>query len=157
MFRQLFCSTLLIGACGLLPAQSEKTVIVRVVDGKTGHAVTPDNLQVRFKNQGGIHAVWVKQKDDGTSEMNIPDGATAISLRATYDASMNYYVNCDVARQKDTTLESWYPVEDILSSGVKTPDECIKEKDADKINVDVKPGEFVLFVRKKIWLEGAQD
>ena len=52
---------------------------------------------------------------------------------------------------------SWYPVADILSAGIKIPNECIKEKDADKLNVEVKPGEFVLLVRKKIWLEGVQD
>jgi hypothetical protein len=158
MLRRLFCSVLLIAACSQLIAQSAKTITVRVVDGKTGLAVTPDNLQVRIKGHESINANWVKQKDDGTTEVAIPDGATAISLHATYDNSMAYYVNCDVARQKDTASESWYPVADILSGGIKMPNECVKSKDADKLNsVDVKPGEFVLFVRKKNWREAGLD
>jgi hypothetical protein len=158
MLRRLFCSVLLIAACSQLIAQSAKTITVRVVDGKTGLAVTPDNLQVRIKGHESINANWVKQKDDGTTEVAIPDGATAISLHATYDNSMAYYVNCDVARQKDTASESWYPVADILSGGIKMQNECVKSKDADKLNsVDVKPGEFVLFVRKKNWREAGLD
>jgi hypothetical protein len=157
MLRQLFCSTLLIAACGPLLAQTEKTITIRVLDGRTGSAVTPDNIQVRLKSQQSIHADWIKQNDDGTTKMKVPEGATAISLRATYENSMSLYVNCDVARQKDTAVESWYPIADILSSGIKTPDECVKDKDADKINVEAKPGELVLFVRKKSWREGAQD
>ena len=132
MLRRLFCPVLLIAACSQLIAQSAKTITVRVVDGRTGLAVTPDNLQVRIKGHESINASWVKQKDDGSSEVVIPDGATAISLHATYDNSMAYYVNCDVARQKDTSSENWYPVADILSGGIKMPNECAKPKDADK-------------------------
>jgi hypothetical protein len=154
MLRRLFCSVLLIAAYSPLIAQSGKTIIVRVVDGRTGLAVTPDNLQVRIKGHESINANWVKQKDDGTTVVAIPDGATAISLHATYDNSMAYYINCDVARQKDTSSEDWYPVADILSGGIKMPNECAKSKDADKLNgVEVKPGEFVLFVRKMNWKE----
>ena len=157
MLRRLFCSALVIAACSALPAQTEKLITVRVVDGKTGLAVIPDNIEVRIKKNGSTHADWVKQKEDGSAEIKVPDGATAISFRATYDSSMDYYVNCDVARQKDTTGESWYPIPDILSGGIKIPNECVKDKVADKITVDVKPGEIVLFVRKKNWREGTQD
>ena len=158
MLRRLFCSVLLIAASNSLIAQSGKTITVRVVDGKTGLSVTPDNLQVRIKGHESVSANWVKQKDDGTAEVSIPDGATAIALRATYDNSTEYYVNCDVAKQKDTKSESWYPVADILSGGIKMPNECVKPKDADKLNtVSVKPGEFVLFVRKKNWIEAGID
>jgi hypothetical protein len=158
MLRQLFCSVLLIAASNSLIAQAGKTIIIRVVDGKTGLAVTPDNIQLRIKGHESVNANWVKQKDDGTAEVSIPDGATAIALRATYDNSTEYYVNCDVAKQKDTKSESWYPVADILSGGIKMPNECVKPKDADKLNtVPVKPGEFVLFVRKKNWIEAGID
>jgi hypothetical protein len=154
MLRRLLYSVLLIAACGSLIAQSGKKITIRVVDGRTGEAITPDNLQVRIKGHDSINANWVKQKDDGSSEVTIPDSATAISLRATYDNSMAYYVNCDVAKQKDTTSESWYPVADILSGGIKMPNECSKPKDAEKLSgVEVKPGEFVLFVRKQNWKE----
>lgn len=159
MFRQLLCTILLTLIAGAAFAQAGNTLTVRVVDGKTGEKVTPDNLQVKFKSNGKVmEKSWVKQEEDGTTEVKIPDGATSISLKATYESSTSFYVNCDVAKQKDTTGETWYPVADILSSGIKIPDDCVKEKDAGKITVDVKPGEFVLFVRKKNWLEnGTQD
>lgn len=159
MFRQLTYAILLTVATTAATAQSGKTITLRVVDGKTGEKVTPDNIQVRFKSNGKMtDKSWLKQEEDGTTEVKIPDGATSISLKATYDNSTSFYVNCDVAKQKDKTGETWYPVADILSAGIKIPDDCVKEKDADKITVDVKPGEFVLFVRKKNWIEnGTQD
>src|ERR1700758_5609227 len=121
MLRQLFVSILLIAASGPLLAQTEKTITIRVLDGRTGAAVTPDNIQVRLKSQQSIHADWIKQNDDGTTKMKVPEGAAAISPRATYETSMSFYVNCDVARLKDTTVQSWYPIVDILSGGIKTP------------------------------------
>ena len=157
MFRKLICPILFIAVSSTALAQNETAIKIRVVDGKTGAAITPDNLQVRYKIHDSIRTAWVSQKDDGTTEFKVPEGATAISARATYESSTSYYVNCDVAKQRKTTTESWYPLADILSGGIKIPNECIKEKDADKLNVEVKPGEFVLLVRKKIWLEGAQD
>ena len=153
MFRQLICVVLLTAATGAAAAQDGKTIKVRVLNGKSGDKITPDNVQVKFKNNGKISTSWVKQDDDGTSEVNIPPGATSMSLKATYDSSTSYYVNCDVAKQKDKTGETWYPVADILSAGIKTPNDCLKEKDADKLDVDVKPGELVVFVRKKSWRE----
>jgi hypothetical protein len=145
---------LLAAALGAALAQTGKSITLRVLNGKSGEKVTPDNIQVRFKSNGKIQTTWVKQDDDGDAEVAIPEGATAISFKATYDNSMAYYINCDVARQKETRSESWYPIADIFSGGIKIPNECIKEKDADKVKVDVKPGEFVLFVRKKNWVEG---
>ena len=156
MLRRLLC-LLWLGAALGAPAQSGKIITVRIVDGKTGKSITPDNLRARFKAGGIVNADWVKPNDDGSMNIRVPEGATSVSLRATYENSTAYYVNCDVSRQKDTTSESWYPIADILSGGIKSPDECVKDKDADKIKVDVNPGEFILFVRKKNWREGGQD
>jgi hypothetical protein len=159
MLRQFVRAILLIMVLAPASAETGKTTItLRILDGKTGGKVTPDNIQVRLKSTGKIDTTWVRQGDDGDAAIAIPDGVTSISFRATYDSSMAYYVDCDVARQKDTTSESWYPVADILSAGIKITNDCLKPKEADKLNnVTVKPGEFVLFVRKKNWLEGAQE
>jgi len=48
-------------------------------------------------------------------------------------------------------------VTDIVTSGLAIPNECIKPKDAGKVSRDVKPGEFVLFVRKRNWKEEAKE
>lgn len=157
MLRQLICAILLTAFAGAAFAQDRKTITLRVLDGKTGEKVTPDNIKVSFKNNSKIDTTWVKLGDDDKAEVRIPAGATVIALKATYDASTSYYVDCDVARQKKTTEETWYPIADILSAGLKIPNDCVKPKDADKVTVDVKPGEFVLFVRKKKWTEDAQE
>ncbi len=158
MLRQLICAILLAVALASATAQDGKTTItVRILDGKTAEKVTPDNIQVHLKTNGKIDTAWVKMDDEGNAAVTIPKGATSVSVKATYEDSTTYYVNCDVARQKDRTSETWYPVADVLSGGIKTPNDCVKEKDADKLNVDVKPGEFVLFVRKKGWREATQD
>jgi len=158
--RQPMGRLLLLAVCSGLslliqPASAEKKITVRVLDGKTGEKVEPDNIEARINRLQSLHIEWVKMKDDGTIELLLPDNATALSVRATYANSLEYYVNCDMAKQKDTFAETWYPVKDILTDGLVIPDECVKGKNAAKVKVDPKPGELVLFVRKKNWKEEA--
>ena len=136
-----------------LPAQTANTIIIKLYDGKTGESVTPSNVQVRFNHQGETRGQWVDQKSDGTIAVRVPEGSKVIAVRATYDNSLEYYVNCDVAKQKDTDGETWYPLEDILSSGISAPNECVHPKEAAKVKVNPKPGEFILYLRKRNWKE----
>jgi len=138
---------------GSLHAQTGKTITIRFVDGKTGEAIKPSNIQIRLDRQQTSHDQWVKQNDDGTANFVVPESATDMSVHATYDNSTEYYINCDSAKQKDTSAEHWYVVSEILTAGVVTPNGCGKPKDADKLKVDPKPGEFVLFVRQRNWRE----
>ena len=131
------------------PAQGPKKIIVRVLDGRTGEKISPDNIEVRINRQRQLHVEWVKMHDDGTAEVTLPESTTAIALRATYDQSMDYYVNCDVARQKDTSVETWFPLEDVLKNGLVMPNECWKNKDVRNAKTTASPGEFVLLVRKR--------
>lgn len=151
-----------VGACivalgGLLRAQSGRTITIKIRDGKTGEKVTPSNVQVRFNHHSEARGNWVDQKDDGTIEVKVPEDAKAILVHATYLDSTEYFINCDVAKQKDSSIEIWYPVSDIVMSGLAIPNDCVKPKDAAKVSRDVKPGEFVLFVRKRNWKEQAQE
>lgn len=139
----------------ILPANAQKKISVRVLDGKTGDKIHPDNLEARINRLETLHLEWVKLNDDGTTELVLPDTATALSVRATYANSTEYYVNCDMAKQKDTSAETWYPVKDILTDGLVIPNECVKAKEAAKVKVDAKQGELVLYVRKKNWKEQA--
>jgi hypothetical protein len=143
--------------CLPLLGLAQKKITVRILDGKTGEKVTPDNLEARINRQQTYHIEWVKISDDGTVQLTLPDNATALSLRATYGNSLEFYVNCDMARQKDTSADAWYPVKDILTDGLAIPNDCVKPKDIDKVKVDPKPGEFILFVRKKNWKEQATE
>ena len=135
------------------PAQSAKTIVIRVMDGHSGERITPDNIDIRLDRKKASRIDLVKVNDDGTTEVKIPDGTTSVSVRATYANSMDYYINCDVSKQKDTTTETWFPVADVLTQGLVIPNECATAKEAAKIKIDAKPGEFVLLVRKRGWKE----
>jgi hypothetical protein len=137
----------------MLPAQTGKTIIIRLRDGKTGQSLDPSNVHVRFNHQPESGGQWVDQKGDGTIEVRLPEGSKVIAVRATYANSLEYYVNCDVAKQRDTDGQTWYPVDDILNSGISAPNDCVRAKEAEKVKVEAKPGEFVLYLRKRNFKE----
>jgi hypothetical protein len=134
-------------ACMASQGHAQKKITVRVLDGRSGEKITPNNIEVHVNHQLANHIEFVKMNDDGTAELTLPENATAFALRATYASSMDYYVNCDVSRQKDTSVESWFPVDDVLKGGVVMPDECRKSKGVQP--APAKPGELVLYVRRR--------
>jgi hypothetical protein len=117
------------------------------LDGRSGEKITPNNIEVHVNRKLANHVEFVTMNDDGTAELTLPADTTAFALRATYANSMEYYVNCDVGRQKDTSIETWFPVDDVLKDGVVMPDECHKSKDMQPASA--KPGELVLYVRRR--------
>jgi hypothetical protein len=164
MIKRTGCALLLIAMvalCGVLQAQAPKTFTVKVFDGHTGTKIIPDNVEVFINRSKTSHVEWVKMNDDGTAQVTLPADANAVAVRVSYNSSMDYYVNCDSSSQKDPTSASWYPLADIVSSGVAMPNECIKPKakpkDIDRVKIAAKPGEFVLFVRKETLRDRLQD
>ena len=149
MGRGLLFAVMAYAAVQCLPAQNLKKITIRVLDGRTGEKISPNNIEVRINRERAPHVDFMKMNDDGTAEVTLPESATAISLRATYDNATEYYVNCDVARQKDTSVETWFPVADVLKDGLVMPNECWKSKDVQKNKFEAKPGEFLLLVRKR--------
>jgi hypothetical protein len=143
---RLFALSLTI-ACMATQSRAQKTITVRVLDGRSGEKITPNNIEVHINRKLANHVEFVKMNDDGTAELTLPADATSFALRATYANSMDYYVNCDVARQKDTSVETWFPVDDALKDGIVMQDECRKSKDMQPASA--KPGELVLYVRKR--------
>lgn len=133
--------------CVAAQSHAQKKITVRVLDGRSGEKITPNNIEVHINRQLANHVEFVKMNDDGTAELTLPENATALALRATYANSMEYYVNCDVARQKDTSIETWFPVDDVLKGGIVMQDECHKSKDMQPASA--KPGELVLYVRRR--------
>lgn len=155
--RMIFALALLIVPAATLHAQTAKTVTVRVLDGKTGDPVTPDNVVVRIDRQSTIHVEWVKLDDHGVATVTLPATATSVSVHASYGETMDYYVNCDVARQKNSSQETWYPLGDILTQGLVMPNECGRARSARSLKIEPKPGEFVVYVRKRNWHDGAES
>ncbi len=133
--------------------QTSRTVTLRLLDGKTGRVASSSGVFVLANHQPTVHGEWVKQNEDGTSAIKVPKDASVLLIRATYDDSSEYFVNCASPKQSDTPAELWYAVADIMATGVIAPNGCIKPKALEKLQVTAKPGELVLFVRKLNWRE----
>jgi hypothetical protein len=143
--------------CGLLCAQTGKTITVRMLDGKTGKLITTSTFLVRVDHDPTVHADWVAPNEDGTGKLSVPRSASLLSIRGTYDSSMTIYVNCDSASEKTNPLDRWYSIAEIFSLGVAAPNSCVKPAEADKLKPAAKPGEFVFFVRKQNWREQMRE
>jgi hypothetical protein len=143
-FIALLCAAVL---CAGLHAQSENTIHIRLLDGKTGQPVKASNYLVRVDHHDTAHNEWVHMNDDGTVLVTLPSDASEIAVKATYDMSTETYINCEIAKESDKDRDIWYPIGKILKSGVVAPNEC------SQTNYAAKPGEFVFFVRKRTWLE----
>ncbi|HVZ83294.1 MAG TPA: hypothetical protein VG893_06430 [Terracidiphilus sp.] len=149
--RGRICSALiaLTAAAAFAAPPATQTITVQVVDGRTGDKLTPDNIEIRADRDRTVHTEWVKLNGDGTATVTLPAKVTAISVHASYDNSTEYYINCDVSRQKDVSQDTWFPVTDVLSQGLVMPSECGRARNAKDMKIEAKPGEFVLLVRKR--------
>ena len=136
-----------VALCATLHAQSQNIVHIRILDGKTGLSVDASNFLVRIDHHRTMHNEWVHIDDDGTVTVTLPASAKEIALKATYDLSLQTYINCDIAKEDNKERDVWYPISAILQSGVVTRNEC------GKTNYTAKPGEFIFFVRKRNWRE----
>jgi len=141
----------IMAVCVSLCAQTENTISIQLRDGRSGKLIAPSNFLLRVDRHETISNEWLTMSDDGTATVTIPDGVKEISLQATYDSGMEYYVNCDTSRQGNQNRVIWYPVDMILKAGVVTPNEC------GKASFTAHPGEFVFFVRKRGALDPGHD
>ena len=82
------------------------------------------NFLVRVDHHDTVHNEWVHINDDGTVIVTLPSDAQEIAVKATYDMSMETYINCDAAKETDKERDIWYPISEILQSGVVAPNEC---------------------------------
>jgi len=128
-----------------------------MLDGKTGKPIVPSNFIVRFDHRNEVHNDSVVIDDEGVARALVPAGAKYLSVQGTFNNSMEIYVNCDAAMEKDVSTLHWYSVPDILASGVAMPNECYKGKFAEATRINPKPGMFVFFVRKNNWHEMPPD
>jgi hypothetical protein len=149
----LLCLCLAASACfGTVSAQTEKTIIVRMIDSRTGILIASSNYLVRINHLKEEHGDWIVKNEDGSGKLTLPADAEEISIHATYDSATMIYANCDAEKdhgssEKAASQEHWYPVATILASGVVAPNGCVGKKVPEKLQVVAKPGEFVFFVR----------
>ena len=140
---------------GALHAEPTKTIIIKVFDGKSGRPVVPSGYQVRIDHAAMLHPDWVKQNEDGTAELTIPADAHEVALHLAYNDSMDVYVNCD--KDKNAFGDVWYLVPEIMSKGLVTQNGCGKRKANGKFKTTAMPGELILFVREKNFVEREKD
>jgi hypothetical protein len=149
----LLCMAAFCGSCGSLLAQTQKTITLRMMDGKTGKLIATTDFLVRIDHQQTVHADWVTMNEDGTGKLTLPGDASLLSIHASYDSSTSLFINCDAnkdykASNTGPILDRWYSVSDILTKGIVAPNDCIGTKVPDKLQVFAKPGEFIFFVRR---------
>jgi hypothetical protein len=154
--------------CASMPAQTGNTITVRMLESRTGRLISTTDFLVQINHQQTQHADWVTLNDDGTGKLTLPPDATEISVHGKYESSISIYIDCDIEKGKGILEEQglletqaapdrWYPVAQIMTSGIVTPNGCVTKKEAAKQKIVAKPGEFVFFVRKKNWREENSD
>lgn len=139
--------------CGSLSAQDQKTVVIRMIDGRTGLLIASSNYLVRINHQKLEHGDWVQKNEDGSGNLTLPADAELLSVHATYDTATHIYANCDADKdhgsaERAPSPDRWYSIASMLASGVVAPNNCIGKKVPEKLQVVAKPGEFVFFVRE---------
>jgi hypothetical protein len=149
----LLCSAAL---CGSLSGQT-KTITIRMLDGKTGKLIVASNYLVRIDHDQTVHADWVAQNEDNSGKLTLPRTAALLSIQGTYDSAEQVYVNCDAAGEKNKTSAHWYEITAILATGVAALNGCVKPREAEKLKIAAKPGEFIFYVRKRNMFEQAKD
>jgi hypothetical protein len=152
LHRVFFLFVCLAAFCGSVRAQTEKTITIRMVDGKTGLLIASSNFLVRVNHQEAAHGNWVHLNEDGTGKLTLPADADVISIHATYDSATLVYANCDADKDRGSaehaaSPDHWYSIATILASGIVAPNGCVGKKIPEKLQVVANPGEFVFFVR----------
>jgi hypothetical protein len=151
-FPLLLAQLALLAALALpLCAQTTNTIHIRLLDGKTGLPIQSANFMLRVDRRQTEHNEWLVINDDGTVVANLPAAIETLSLKATYNASMDTYIDCAITKEKDRERDLWYSVADILKTGLVAPNEC------SKANFTAKPGEFIFFVRKRNWHDSVDE
>jgi hypothetical protein len=155
--RNPLYAALILCACAALAgplhaqtAPAATTITIRMYDARTGHQIKPDNFVVRFDHQDDVHNESLKIDDEGTGQIAVPAGVSFLAVEGTFNASMELYMNCDAGKEKDDHRRHWYAIPTILGTGVTAPNECFNGK-YERPRVDVKPGEFLFYVRSRNW------
>ena len=127
------------------PAQRVITIIM--ANGRNGKTLIPDNFVIRFNHLNAIRNDTLTLNDDGTGKVRVPANATYVAVQGTYHKSIDLYVNCDAAMEKDINTLHWYSIDEIVSTGVTAPNDCAHGK----YPIPAAPGELIFYVREIGW------
>ena len=137
---RLWLASILGLAMLVIPATvSAEPITIRVVDGRSGHPITDEKLQLWFNSQSGS-AMSISTDKQGVARVDAPSAAALL-------LSANLYVDCRYSKQTGPERPT-YPVSEIVQSGVLAANTC------GKLKLSPTPGELIFFVRPEHWWEG---
>src|ERR1035437_1428322 len=137
--RPNICSFLFVAALLSLSLKAEQvTITVRLVNGKNGHPIADENLNV-FLNGSGF-AEYHRADKDGTIRLTV-------DRKDTVAFASNVQVTCHPYAPNETRPRQ-YKVSDILDHGVSDENLCSK-----RVRVEARHGEFVFYERPRTFLE----
>ncbi len=156
LFRSLTLLLCAAALCASVGAQTA-TITIRMLDGKSGKLISTSNYLVSVDHNPAVHADWVTLNEDGSGKLTVPRTALQLQIQGTYDSAEQIYLSCDAAGEKDKAAAHWYGIAAILATGIVAPNGCVKPREAAKLKIAAKPGEFIFYVRKRNMLEQAKD
>jgi len=115
-----------------------RTIRIRTVDGRNGHPISNERLQVKINGQA--HVLDLPADKNGIADIQIASANTFLEIES------NLYFDCRPFDQGKSRPK--YSVSEILKSGLVVMNTC------GKLNIMPKPGEVVFFVRPLHWWEG---
>jgi hypothetical protein len=143
----LFVSSSSVGTCGQSRSDEDRTIIIRMLDSKTGKQIPTYSFMVYFGESlksakwGRPPDLWVHPDKDGTGQVTLPRSAAVLSVQAPDGPDGWAYMKCDTVTNFGHYREHWYSVATIVASGLVAPNHCSRQ------GALAKPGEFVFFVR----------
>jgi hypothetical protein len=120
------------------PSLSAQEIRIRVLDGRNGHAISDEHVNVWFNSFKGSALESATDKN-GYVTLQLPKDVKFLVIAA------DYYADCRSIR-KNFAPQS-YPVAEIIKIGVLADNTC------GKFAVEPKPGELVFYVRPLHWGE----
>lgn len=137
-----------------MSGQSDKKIIFRMLDSRTGQPITGAEYVISFEKLpdlskiSGLDPYW-KEGGQKNGILDIPFEAddASIVVHSNYGPANWGYVNCDSVKTPALHRAPWYPIKQILQSGIAAPNDCNSRKAV------AKPGEFVFFVRPMTFWE----
>ena len=140
--------------CGTMSGQSDRKIVFRMLDSRTGQPITGSEYEIFFdklpdlSKVNGLDPYWKEGgRRNGILDIPFEPGAASIAVHSSYGPANWSYVNCDSVKISSPHRVPWYPINQILQSGIAAPNGCNSRKAA------AKPGEFVFFVRPMTFWE----
>ncbi len=136
--------------CCSLSAQTERTIIIRLLDSHTGQAIAPvagDNgISVTVNEEAASPRLTARVNKDGVWELKVGPEIEKVQIDTPAGPEGWGYVFCDCSKFHPATIPS-YSVAAILKTGVEAANKCSKRF------AQAHPGEIIFFVQRPNWHE----